>query len=90
MALRARPEGSIMSTLEAQGQAAKLVRRLRDHCEVLGNHVSTIHQLDTELRALMPDLSPAAQAEITGVLDGANQQLASLFTALLNPADEPA
>lgn len=78
------------SAREAQDLAAREVRTLRAISTRMAVDLQTIAGCDQKLRALLPHLSAAANAEITGLLDGTNQQLASVFRALLNPADEPA
>ncbi len=76
--------------LTVQAEAARKVILLRRHGELVRLHLEAMRAADGSLRALLPQLSPAAAAEIDHALNEAADKLTPTFAALLNPADEPA
>ncbi len=76
--------------LLAQARAARRVRDLRMHLDLIKGHLDAMKVLDGELRTLQPQLSEGARAEIDTALTAAAAEIAPYFRNLLNPADEPA
>lgn len=79
-----------MTTLEAQGLAARRTRDLRDIADSFVTLLGRLADADRDLRALRPHLSPAAAAEVDAVLDQISDTTSAALISALNPSGDPA
>ena len=59
-----------MSTLEAQAQAARLVRSFRLHLGLATSHLGRCDRIEAEVAELLPLCTPDAAGAIREALDG--------------------
>lgn len=72
-----------MDPLEAQGEAARLIKRLRDAVRRFDELAGEIHRTDTEVLTLMPALTPDARRVVEAVRDTLSEQIVSTLMTLL-------